>query len=50
MHIAIYDEDVTSDDLVGEATYFLDEVINKGRVVESGIAIAYKGKQAGHVA
>ena len=48
LQLAVYDEDMTKDDLVGESTYFLDEVVRKGRVVEN-ITIAYKGRSSGLV-
>lgn len=48
MKIAVYDEDLTSDDLVGETTYFLDEIRTKGKFSDA-IKIAYKGKEAGTV-
>jgi hypothetical protein len=46
--LAVYDEDVTSDDLVGETSYFLDDVVRTGKKAES-IGIAYKGRQAGMI-
>lgn len=48
MLLAVYDEDLTKDDLVGETTFFLDEVKQKGRIVQ-GVKIAYKGREAGVV-
>ncbi len=48
MKFAVYDEDMTTDDLVGDTVYFLDEIKQKGKFQEE-IKIAYKGKQAGTV-
>ena len=31
MKIAVFDEDMTTDDLVGDTIYFLDEVKSKGK-------------------
>ncbi len=44
----IMDEDVTSDDHVGDAVYFLDDVFKKGTLNET-IKLQYKGKIAGHL-
>lgn len=48
MHFAVFDEDMTKNDLVGETTYFLDEIKMKGKFAEQ-VKIAYKGKEAGIV-
>lgn len=48
MHIEVYDEDMTKNDLVGETMYFLDEIKTKGKFNEQ-VKIAYKGKEAGIV-
>lgn len=48
MKIAVYDEDMTSDDLVGETTMFLDDIKKKGHHQE-WVKIQYKGKEAGLV-
>jgi hypothetical protein len=39
---------MTTDDLVGETIYFLDEIKNKGKINED-VKIAYKGKESGVV-
>lgn len=48
MQIAVYDEDLTKNDLVGDTMYFLDELKTKGKFSEP-VKIAYKGKEAGIV-
>eukprot|EP00347_Sterkiella_histriomuscorum_P014257 403361573 len=46
--IAVWDEDMTNDDLVGDTVYFLDEIKSKGKFQEA-VKLAYKGKEAGIV-
>ncbi len=46
MRIAVYDKDMTKDDLVGETIYFLDDVRAKRKYKEA-LKLAYKGKDAG---
>ena len=46
--IEVMDKGMIMDDLVGESSYFLDEVKVKKRVSEQ-VKIAYKGKEAGVV-
>ncbi|CDW85876.1 xyppx repeat family protein [Stylonychia lemnae] len=48
LKLAVYDEDMTKNDLVGDTIFFLDEVKSKGKFTEA-VKIAYKGKEAGVV-
>ena len=48
MHLAVYDEDVTSSDKVGETNIKLSSLCVNGGLDE-WYAIQYKGKQSGQV-
>lgn len=48
MKLVVYDEDMTTNDLVGDTIIFLDEIKQKGKVTNE-VKIAYKGKEAGVV-
>lgn len=48
VHISVWDEDMTKDDLVGDTIYYLDEIKSKGKFQEM-VKLAYKGREAGIV-
>lgn len=48
LKLAVFDEDMTKNDLVGDTIYFLDEIKSRGKYSEA-VKIAYKGKEAGVV-
>ena len=49
VRVEVYDEDTVTDDLVGETTYYVDEIKKRKKIIENQLKLSYKGKEAGFI-